>query len=284
MAASSSRWPTRRLRTPATRATRRRSRCMFDLVRARAREGDVWSPSPRSAPAPTARRPTTSRSPPAVRDRRAVSRRYRVQAQRLPVVTRVRVYVATTNSGKLRELRAICARYGWDWPTFPGYRESDRGRDVLRRQRGAQSARLAAQLREANSRARRRRRLRHRDLRPRRTAGRVVGALRRTDATWPRRRAMLLANLPPAGCRPPRALRLRVHFVEPAGAETRRRHRRRTVAAEERGEAAFPTTRSFTTRRSETFGESSEGRRTRSATARARSRDPVLAAEQTTGM
>jgi XTP/dITP diphosphohydrolase len=39
----------------------------------------------------------------------------------------VLVYVATTNAGKLRELRAIFAPHGWQLVTFDGYREPEEG-------------------------------------------------------------------------------------------------------------------------------------------------------------
>lgn len=173
----------------------------------------------------------------------------------------MRVYVATTNSGKLRELRAICARYGWQADAFPGYRDPIEGETSYADNAARKARALAAQLREAN--------VEGASLgddsgieifalggRPGVLSARYGG-----DATWPRRRAMLLAELAASGAADRRARFVcAVHLVAGDGAEyATQASIDGTVAAEERGEAGFSYDPIFYYPPfARTFGESSE--------------------------
>jgi XTP/dITP diphosphohydrolase len=173
----------------------------------------------------------------------------------------VRIYVATTNAGKLRELRVICAQYGWQADAFPGYRDPVEGETSYADNAARKARALAEQLREANV-----------DgaslgddsgIEVFALGGRpgVLSARYGGDATWPQRRALLLAELAAAGA-VDRSARFvcAVHLVAPDGREYATQATiNGTIVTEERGEAGFSYDPLFYYPPfARTFGESSE--------------------------
>jgi len=61
----------------------------------------------------------------------------------------VRVFVATKNAGKLRELRAIFAGSGWDLVEYPGYAEPEEGESSYGDNAALKARALRAQLQGA---------------------------------------------------------------------------------------------------------------------------------------
>jgi XTP/dITP diphosphohydrolase len=153
----------------------------------------------------------------------------------------VRVYVATTNAGKRRELEAILSPLGWNVEAYPGYAEAIEG-DTSYEDNAAHKARkLAAQLASAGIRAA----VIADDsgLEVAALAGRpgVLSARYGDGTSWPARRRALLDELAATGSSD-RSARFvcAMHMVEPDGRETAARGTvDGTIAAGERGSAGF---------------------------------------------
>jgi XTP/dITP diphosphohydrolase len=134
----------------------------------------------------------------------------------------VTVYVATKNAGKLRELFSIFGSCGWDLRTFPAYRDVVEGDDSYAANAALKARALQAQLRTAG------------------IIGNVLGddsgleiaalhgrpGIRSAryggeTATWPERRAALLAEVAASGSGDHRARFVcALHFIDANGIET----------------------------------------------------------------
>ncbi len=111
-----------------------------------------------------------------------------------------RIYIATTNAGKLRELRALCAPLGWEPLVYDGYVAPPEGERSYADNAALKARALAERLRvdgiaaaalgddsglEVNAL----------DGRPGVLSARYGGA----ETPWPQRRAMLLAEVAASG-------------------------------------------------------------------------------------
>jgi XTP/dITP diphosphohydrolase len=175
----------------------------------------------------------------------------------------VRVYAATKNPGKLRELRAIFGAAGWDVTAPDAYAEPSEGDESYADNAALKARTLAAQLRAAGIC----------DAavvaddsglevgalggRPGVLSARYVGAA----ATWSERRRLLLAELV-ATCSSDRSARFvcAMHYIGPDGRETAAEAAvDGTVAHEERGEGGFSYDAIFSyPPAGKTFGELTE--------------------------
>jgi XTP/dITP diphosphohydrolase len=134
----------------------------------------------------------------------------------------VTVYVATKNAGKLRELRSIFAGSEWELATFPAYRDVDEGDDSYAGNAALKARALRMQLLEAGIMAS----VLGDDSgleiaslggRPGVRSARYGGE----TATWPQRRAALLAEAAASGSHDRRARFIcALHYIDAGGAET----------------------------------------------------------------
>jgi XTP/dITP diphosphohydrolase len=153
----------------------------------------------------------------------------------------VNVFVATKNAGKLRELRAIFAGYGWTLETYEAYADPEEGVDsysdnaaekarALRAQLGAVGRRVAVLGDDSGLEV---------DAlggRPGVVSARYGGP----NATWAQRRQLLRDELADAGGERGAAFVCALHFIDENGEETSvLRRLRGTIAQTDRGEAGF---------------------------------------------
>jgi XTP/dITP diphosphohydrolase len=153
----------------------------------------------------------------------------------------VNVFVATKNAGKLRELRAIFAGYGWTLETYEAYADPEEGIDsytenaaakarALREQLGAGGRRVAVLGDDSGLEV---------DAlggRPGVVSARYGGP----DATWAQRRQLLRDELAASGGERGAAFVCALHFIDENGKETSvLRRLRGTIAQSDRGEAGF---------------------------------------------
>jgi XTP/dITP diphosphohydrolase len=172
----------------------------------------------------------------------------------------VLVYVATTNAGKLRELRAIFAPHGWQLVTFDGYREPEEGETSYLENAALKARALAGQLRAAgisgaalgdDS-----------GLEVRALGGRpgVLSARYGAGATWLERRSSLVRELDATGSADRSAAFVcALHLIEPGGGEFAVEARLAgALARGERGEAGFSYDPIFEYADGRTFAQLSE--------------------------
>ncbi len=151
------------------------------------------------------------------------------------------VFVATKNAGKLRELRAIFAGYGWTLETYEAYVDPEEGVDsyidnaaekarALRAQFVAVGRRVAVLGDDSGLEV---------DAlggRPGVVSARYGGP----NATWAQRRQLLRDELAAAGGERGAAFVCALHFIDENGEETSvLRRLRGTIAETDRGEAGF---------------------------------------------
>ena len=113
----------------------------------------------------------------------------------------MRVYVATKNAGKLRELRALFVPFGWEIAVYDGYADPAEGEAFIRRNAALKARALAAQLRAAGVRAAALGDDSGLEVtalggRPGVLSARYGG----TQATWAQRRAILREEIAASGC------------------------------------------------------------------------------------
>ncbi len=151
------------------------------------------------------------------------------------------VYVATKNAGKMRELRAIFAAYGWTLETYDAYADPEEGVDSYVDNAAVKARALRDQLRAVG--------LRVAVLgddsglevdalggRPGVVSARYGGP----SATWAQRRALLRDELAASGGERSAAFVCALHFIDEDGAETSvLRRLAGTIAEADRGEAGF---------------------------------------------
>ncbi len=151
------------------------------------------------------------------------------------------VFVATKNAGKLRELRAIFAGYGWTLETYEGYADPEEGVDSYIDNAAEKARALRAQLVAVGRRVA----VLGDDSglevdalggRPGVVSARYGGP----DATWAQRRQLLRDELAAAGGERGAAFVCALHFIDENGEETSvLRRLRGTIAETDRGEAGF---------------------------------------------
>jgi XTP/dITP diphosphohydrolase len=178
----------------------------------------------------------------------------------------VRVFAATQNAGKVRELHAILARAAWDVIPFEGYVAPSEGESSYAANAALKARALAAQLREAGI---------HDAAAIADDSGLEVSALDGRpgvlsaryggpSATWRERRNMLLAEVEASGS-PDRSARFvcAVHFIAPDGREIATQATvDGTIADRERGQGGFSYDAIFVyPPDGMTFGELSEVRK-----------------------
>ncbi len=172
----------------------------------------------------------------------------------------MRVYIATKNAGKLRELRAILARYGWTAEAFDGYADVAEGETSYEENAALKARALRAALDAAHIA----------DPALGDDSGLEVAALggrpgvlsaryAGKDATWAQRRALLLAETEAAGGVREARFVCALHYVDATGTEVGvLANLAGTVAREERGEGGFSYDAVFEYADGRTFAELSE--------------------------
>jgi len=176
----------------------------------------------------------------------------------------VNVYVATKNAGKLRELRAIFAKYGWTLETYDAYADPEEGVDSYLDNAAEKARALREQLRAVGRRVA----VLGDDSglevdalggRPGVVSARYGGP----DATWAQRRQLLRDELAAAGGERGAAFVCALHFIDENGEETSvLRRLSGTIADADRGEAGFSYDPIFTyLPENLTFGELDEERK-----------------------
>jgi XTP/dITP diphosphohydrolase len=153
----------------------------------------------------------------------------------------VNVYVATKNAGKLRELRAIFARYGWTLETYDAYADPEEGVDSYLDNAAEKARALREQLQAVGRSAA----VLGDDSglevdalggRPGVVSARYGGP----DATWAQRRNLLREELAASGGGRGAAFVCALHFIDEAGKETSvLRRLSGAIADADRGEAGF---------------------------------------------
>ncbi len=153
----------------------------------------------------------------------------------------MRVFVATKNAGKLRELVAIFADYGWELETFPGYADVEEGETSYAENAALKARALRKQLLEHAIEAA----VLGDDSglevaalggRPGVLSARYGGP----DATWAQRREMLLGEVGAAAGDRRATFVCALHFIAADGTETAVIERfAGEIAEHERGEAGF---------------------------------------------
>jgi XTP/dITP diphosphohydrolase len=173
----------------------------------------------------------------------------------------VLVYVATTNPGKLRELRAIFAPHGWRLENFAGYREPEEGETSYLENAALKARALAGQLRAAGLTAAALGddsglEVRALGGRPGVLSARYGGA----GATWAERRRSLVHELDATGgADRGAAFVCALHLVDVDGAEFAVEARLAgALARQERGEAGFSYDPIFEYADGRTFAQLSE--------------------------
>ena len=191
------------------------------------------------------------------------------------------VYVATKNAGKLRELHAIFAGWGWKLSTFPAYRDVVEGDDSYAANAALKARALRAQLLSAGIAAS----VLGDDSgleimalggRPGIRSARYGGE----NATWPQRRSALLAEAAASGSLDRRARFVcALHFIAADGSETPAwASYEGTLADRERGAGGFSYDPIFVSPADgRTFAEIDEDEKN-SISHRARAAETLLAA------
>jgi XTP/dITP diphosphohydrolase len=154
----------------------------------------------------------------------------------------VRVYVATGNAGKLRELRAIFTGSGWDLMQYDGYREVSEDGDTYAANAALKARALHAQLAaggisEAVIGDDSGLEVAALDGRP----GVLSARYFRANASWPERRAGILAEVHESGSQD-RSARFvcALHFIDGSGREVAvERDVQGRISEVERGSAGF---------------------------------------------
>jgi XTP/dITP diphosphohydrolase len=176
----------------------------------------------------------------------------------------VNVYVATKNAGKLRELRAIFATYGWTLETYEAYADPEEGVDSYVDNAAAKARALREQLLAAGRTSA----VLGDDSglevdalggRPGVVSARYGGP----DATWAQRRRLLREELAASGGDRGASFVCALHFIDVDGMETSvLRRLPGTIAETDRGEAGFSYDPIFTyPPLDRTFGEIDEERK-----------------------
>ncbi len=193
----------------------------------------------------------------------------------------MKLYVATKNAGKLRELRAMFAGSAWQLEALPGYVDVAEGESSYADNAALKARALRAQLLDAGVRAA----VMGDDSglevaalggRPGVLSARYGGS----DASWPERRRTLLRELAASGDGERRGRFVcAIHFVDEDGAEIAvERDLTGRIAMEDRGEQGFSYDPIFVYEpRGLTFGELSEQEKN-AVSHRARAVRAVLAA------
>ncbi len=151
------------------------------------------------------------------------------------------VFVATKNAGKLRELRAIFAKYDWTLETYEAYADPEEGVDSYVDNAAEKARALHDQLRAVGRRVA----VLGDDSglevdalggRPGVVSARYGGP----EATWAQRRQLLRDELAASGGERGAAFVCALHFIDENGIETSVLRRLRGAIAEaDRGEAGF---------------------------------------------
>jgi len=176
----------------------------------------------------------------------------------------VKVYVATKNAGKLRELRAIFAAYGWDLATYEGYADPIEGVDsyvdnAAEKARALREQLLAVGICEAVIGDDSGLEVAALGGRPGVISARYGGP----DATWSQRRALLRDELLATGIDRSAAFVCALHFIDAENKEISVLERLPgRIADRDRGEAGFSYDPIFTyPPLGLTFGELDEKRK-----------------------